>query len=109
MAAMTSALHPVSPNRRRSVRHKIQTPAYVTFTAESKGAMLDLHEIVDISEDGVAIQCSTPLEAEKQVNLCLDLAECAQPIFTTGKVVWVNDFGRAGLRFSELPSASRFR
>jgi len=33
--------------------------------------MLDLHEIVDISEDGVAIQCSTPLEAEKQVNLCL--------------------------------------
>ncbi len=79
---------PVSPNRRRRVRHKIQTPAYISFTAESQGAMLDLHEIVDISEDGVAIQCHSPLEIEKTVNLCLDLADCAEHIYTTGQVIW---------------------
>ena len=111
MAALNSALHTVSPNRRRRVRHKIQTPAYATFTAESKGAMLDLHEIVDISEDGVAIQCHSPLEVEKRVELCLDLADCAEHIYTTGQVVWSNLSGRAGLHFSELSpeSLSRLR
>ena len=106
MAAITSALHPVSPNRRRRVRHKIQTPAYATFTAESKGAMLDLHEIVDISEDGIAIQCHSPLELDTRVNLCLDLADCAEHIYTTGQVVWSNASGRAGLHFSELSPES---
>src|SRR5450755_5013792 len=106
MAAITSPFQPALPNRRRRVRHKIQTPAYATFTAESKGAMLDLHEIVDISEDGVAIQCHSPLELEKDVNLCLDLADCAEHIYTTGEVVWCNASGRAGLHFSELSSES---
>lgn len=111
MAAMNSVLRPVSPNRRRRVRHKIQTPAYVSFTAESKGAMLDLHEIVDISEDGVAIQSHSPLEVQKSLNLCLDLADCAEYIYTTGQVIWSNAAGRAGLHFSELSpeSLSRLR
>ena len=93
------------------MRHKIQTPAYASFTAESKGAMLDLHEIVDISEDGVAIQCHSPLEVETAVNLCLDLADCAEHIYTTGQVIWSNASGRAGLHFSELSpeSLSRLR
>jgi len=106
MAVMTSALRPASPNRRRRVRHKIQTPAYATFTAEPKTEMLDLHEIVDISEDGVAIQCHSPLELDRRVNLCLDLADCPEHIYTTGQVVWSNNSGRAGLHFSELSSES---
>jgi len=108
---MNSALQPVSVNRRRRVRHKIQTPAYATFTVESQSAMLDLHEIVDISEDGVAIQCHSPLAVEKRINLCLDLADCDEHIFTTGQVVWSNSSGRAGLRFAELSaeSVSRLR
>jgi TPR repeat protein len=111
MAVMTSALRPASPNRRRRVRHKIQTPAYATFTAEPKTEMLDLHEIVDISEDGVAIQCHSPLELDQRVNLCLDLADCAEHIYTTGQVVWSNTSGRAGLHFSGLSpeSISRLR
>ncbi|HYM78407.1 MAG TPA: GAF domain-containing protein [Candidatus Dormibacteraeota bacterium] len=111
MAAITPPMQPVVHNRRRRVRHRIQTPAYATFGAESKGALLDLHEIVDISEDGVALQCHWPLELEKRMDLCLDLADCPQPIVTTGQVVWSNELGRAGLRFSSLPpdSLSRLR
>lgn len=111
MAVMNPSLAPVSPNRRRRVRHKIQTPAYATFTSESQGATLDLHEIVDISEDGVALQCHSPLEVKARLNLCLDLAECPEHIYTTGQVIWSNPSGRAGLRFSELPpkSLSRLR
>jgi hypothetical protein len=96
-------------NRRRRVRHKIQTPAYASFTGASQGAMLELHEIVNISEDGVAIQCSSPIEADRIVNLCLDLAECNGQIFTTSQVIWASPNGLAGLRFSELSPVSLFR
>jgi hypothetical protein len=110
MAVMTSALRPVFPNRRRRVRHKIQTPAYATFTTEAQNAaLLDLHEIIDVSEEGVAIQCHVALEPNQPVSLCLDLAECEQPIFTAGQVIWVNGSGRAGLRFSALSPASLIR
>jgi len=106
MAVMTSPLRTIVPNRRRRVRHKIQTPAYVTFNTESNDATLDLHEIVDISEEGVAIQCITALEANQTLSLCLDLAECDEHIYTTGRVIWTNPSGRAGLRFSEVPATS---
>ncbi|HTS05205.1 MAG TPA: GAF domain-containing protein [Candidatus Eisenbacteria bacterium] len=105
MAAINHAFQP-TPNRRRRVRHKIQTPAYASFAAESEGAVLDLHEIVDISEDGIAIQCHSKLSAENPLNLRLDLTDCPQQIFTTGQVIWTNDSGRAGLRFSNLPANS---
>jgi len=71
--------------------------------------MLDLHEIVDISEDGVAIQCHSPLDPEKPVNLCLDLADFPTQIYSTGHVIWTNNSGRAGLRFEELPPDSLVR
>jgi putative methionine-R-sulfoxide reductase with GAF domain len=71
--------------------------------------MLELHEIIDISEDGVAIQCDSPLEANQRVDLCLDLAESSGQIFTAGQVIWSSASGRAGLRFSDLPPASLFR
>jgi len=109
MAVMTSALQSPAVNRRRRVRHKIQTPAYATFTNDPKDAMLDLHEIVDISEDGMAIQCHSPLDTDRHLELCLDLADCKEPIYTTGQVIWWNDSGRAGLRFSELPPDSLAR
>ena len=109
MAANTAVSRPSVPNRRKRVRHKIQTPAYASFAKESKGSALDLHEIVDISEDGVAIQCHSLLDPTKAVDLCLDLADCSQQIYTTGHVIWSNDAGRAGLRFDSLPSDSLAR
>ena len=94
------------PNRRRRIRHKVLTPAYASFTGESKGAILDLNEIVDISEDGVAIQCNAPLEPNRRFDLCLDLAESSEPIYTSGQVIWSSTAGRSGFRFSDLPPAS---
>ena len=108
---MTSPLQSGSlSNRRQRVRHKIQTPAYASFSAESEHAtMLDLHEIVDISEDGIAIQCHLPLESKGPINLCLDLAGCGEHIYTSGQVIWSNDSGRTGVRFAALPPASLLR
>ena len=109
MASLTSSLPPAIPNRRKRVRHKVQTPAYASFTPETKGAMLDLHEIVDVSEEGMAIQCTSPLDLDARLNLCLDLADCPEHIYTTGQVVWSNESGRTGVRFSDLPADSLAR
>ena len=109
MAASLPVVKTAPPNRRRRVRHRIQTPAYATFTTISSGGMLDLHEILNISEEGVAIQCDAQLEIGRRINLCLDLAECPDHIYTTGNVIWSAGNGPAGLRFAELPPFSLFR
>ncbi len=109
MSSSSSTLAAKTPNRRRRVRHKIQTPAYASFADHSSSPMLDLHEIVDISEDGMAIQCHYPLESKKKVNLWLDLADCAEHIHTTGMVIWSNENGRTGLHFEDLAPDSLAR
>jgi TPR repeat protein len=71
--------------------------------------MLDLHEIVNISEDGIAIQCNSQLEIDRRINLCLDLAESDGQIYTLSRVIWSNASGLAGLHFTDLSPVSLFR
>lgn len=108
-APTSSSVKFAQPNRRRRVRHRVQTPAYASFSADAKNPILELHEIVDISEDGVAIQCHSHLENGQRVNLCLDLSECSDHIYTTGQVIWSNTGGKTGLRFAELRPLSLLR
>lgn len=108
-APTASPVKSAQGNRRSRVRHRVQTPAYASFSADAKNPILELHEIIDISEDGVAIQCHSPLENGQRVNLCLDLSECSDHIYTTGQVIWSNATGRTGLRFAELRPLSLLR
>ena len=97
---------PFPHERRQSPRHKVHTPAYASFNGVSRGMVLDLSEILDISETGVSIQTSSPLEVNGTFNLCLDLSETKSYIHTTGFVVWSDGAGRAGIRFPEMPDSS---
>jgi len=92
--------------RRHRPRHKIQTPAYARISGEPKGFLLDLNTILDLSEEGMCIQAPTALGVDHVLELCLELAEAAGPIYTAGKVVWSNRLGRAGIRFGSLSEAS---
>lgn len=97
---------PLRPERRR-IRQKVHTPAYASFSGNASGPVLDLSEILDISEDGMAIRTSSPLEPNRNVNLCLDLSETKAYIHTTGQVIWVDNSGRAGIRFPSMPETSQ--
>ncbi len=108
MASMNPAVYSSALNRRRRVRHKIQAPAYASFTGAAKGKLPDLNEILDISEDGVAMQCAASLERTRTFDLCLDLAEATGQIYTSGQVVWTDGAGRCGFHFSDLQPASLF-
>ncbi len=124
MSATAQASLIVPLNRRRRVRQKVHAPAYAVFTGASadkhspsemhedvmrEGEMLDLCEVLDISEVGVSVQCATPMEINRQVDLCLDLAEAAGQITTTAQVVWSDANGRVGLGLSPLNNAALHR
>jgi uncharacterized glyoxalase superfamily protein PhnB len=97
MEAIAPVLRPVSSNRRGRVRQKVHVPAYASFSAGSHSEMLDLYEVLDISERGIALHCSSPMEINQPVELRLDLAEASGQISCTARVAWSDSSGRVGL------------
>jgi hypothetical protein len=97
----------VNPNpaieRRHSLRHKVNTPAFASFDGVTGGMILDL------SEEGMAMQTMAPLEEHSRVPLHISLGEPAVYLETTGYVAWADALGRAGVRFTDLPEESRGR
>jgi putative methionine-R-sulfoxide reductase with GAF domain len=85
------------------VRQKVHTPAYASLIGYSNDKLLDLSKIIDINEDGMAIQASFPLHIQRDVNLCLDLAATKTRINTPGEVVWADGTGRVGISFPKMP------
>jgi GAF domain/PilZ domain len=97
----------VNPNpaieRRHSLRHKVNTPAFASFDGVTGGMILDL------SEEGMAMQTMAPLEEHSRVPLQISLGEPAVYLETTGYVAWADALGRAGVRFTDLPEEARGR
>lgn len=102
MAAIAQIPKPASFNRRLYVRQKAHIPAYATVVGRESSDMLDLYEVLDVSESGVAIQCTLPLVSSEIVDLALDLAESDGQISTSARVAWFDSSGRVGLEFSPL-------
>lgn len=96
-----------SGNRRRHVRQKVHSPAYASFDGIGGGMVLDLTEVVNISESGMAIQANSSLTPNRTLNLVLDLSETKSYVNATGMVVWTDKTGVAGIRFSKMADAPR--
>lgn len=94
-------------DRRRSVRQKLRTPVYVSFDSSGAGVAVDLSELLDLNEEGFAVQTSERLEVDRVVTLCLDLPETNSYIHGNGQVIWSDETGRSGIRFCALDAASR--
>ena len=93
--------------RRRIVRQRLHTPVYASFNGPQTGMVVDLSELLDLHEDGFAVQTSERLEMNRAVTLCLELPETKSYIHGSGQVIWSDDAGRGGIRFSALPESSR--
>ena len=100
-------LKPLPRNRRKFVRQKVHTPAYASLNSDSDDMVLDLSEVVDISECGASIQTSSPWDMDRKITLCLDLSETKTYVHTTGHVVWANESGRIGVSFPEMSASAR--
>ena len=101
--------------RRRSLRQKLHSPVYVSFNGPEAGMVVDLSELLDLHEQGFAVQTALPaglqsgerLEVNRAVTLCLELPETRKYLHGSGQVMWTDNTGRAGIRFSFLPEGSR--
>jgi hypothetical protein len=95
--------HNLAIERRHSLRHKVNTPAFASFDGVTGGMILDL------SEEGMAMQSIAPLEEHSTVPMHISLGEPAVYLETTGYVAWADALGRAGVRFTDLPEEARGR
>lgn len=93
--------------RRRRIRHKLHSPVYASFNGLSAGMVLDLSELLDLNEDGFAVQTSARLEVNHPINISLDLPETKGYIEGAGRIVWSDGAGRGGIRFSGLTEQSQ--
>lgn len=89
------------------MRQKLHSPVYVSFNGTQTGMVVDLSELLDLHEEGFAVQTSQPLEMNRAVTLCLDLPETKSYIHGSGQVIWSDATGRGGIRFSALSEKSR--
>jgi GAF domain-containing protein len=77
------------------------------LSGSAQGAVLDLCEILNISEQGMCIQASSPLKTNRLLPLCLELSETGARIHVVGHVVWAEASGRTGIRFPEMSEVCR--
>src|SRR5215467_16025685 len=93
--------------RRRRIRHKLHSPVYASFKSPQAGMVVDLSELLDLSEDGFAVHTPEPLEAGRPLALTLDLPETRAYLHGHGVAVWSDAAGRGGVRFADLTDTSR--
>ncbi len=100
---------PGAPNRerRRCVRQKLHTPVYASFNGQQTGMTVDLSELLDLHEEGFAVQTGERLEPNHAVSICLDLPETRSFVHGSGHVIWGDETGRGGIRFSQFSEGSR--
>jgi len=98
---------PPNRERRRCVRQKMHTPVYASFNGPQTGMTVDLSELLDLHEEGFAVQTGDRLEANHAINICLDLPETRTFVHGSGQVIWSDENGRGGIRFSQLGESSR--
>ncbi len=103
MREIVSTVGEVFPERRLCRRYRVHAPAFASFDGVTGGMILDL------SEQGMSMQTANSLTPFRRMKLHLNLPEPVANIETTGYIAWADAFGRAGVRFSELPEEPRRR
>ena len=90
------------PDRRQSQRQPLESLVYLQFGIAALPAM-----VLDLNQDGLALQAPEPLPPVQQVPLRFVLPGTTNMVEGMGEVIWADDGGRAGMLFSQLTPASR--
>jgi TonB family protein len=104
MSNMTVCVDNSVPPRERRIRlrHPLGALAYLDIGADNGGIILN------VSEEGLALQAVGPLEQQKDINLRIQLPHSETRIETAARIVWLSPSNRqAGVRFVAMPAASR--
>jgi hypothetical protein len=94
--------HSCGVDRRRYHRRNVLDRQLVTV--ELGGGRIAI--LIDLSEDGIAVQPFRPITVGTRVTIEFDLPRAGGRVAGDGFVVWVGRTGRAGIRFSQLTERS---
>jgi CheY-like chemotaxis protein len=92
----------MNPDKRRSPRHPVQALVHLKFNVGVVPALM-----LDVSEQGLALQALEPLPRAQEVPLRFVLPETLHSVEATGQIIWSDQDGRAGMFFSRLTPTSR--
>lgn len=102
-ASIRAAGHLIRREKRRSPRLLVHTDATISYPAvESAPATL-----VDLSEEGLAIQCAQQLPTKSKIYFRFALPGQTKVIQLSGETMWQDSTGRAGIRFADVPQSAR--
>jgi CheY-like chemotaxis protein len=86
--------------RRRYYRYPLQIPIHLSSSSRSEFVATS----VDISEGGMALASSVPLQVGEKVKLKLALPGADRTATIGSEVSWTDNAGRMGLQFLEVPA-----
>ena len=89
-------------DRRHSSRQRIETLVYLQFGIAAMPAL-----VLDLSEQGLALQAPEALPPMREVPLRFVLPGTSHMVEALGELIWSDDSGRAGLFFSQIRPISR--
>jgi c-di-GMP-binding flagellar brake protein YcgR len=89
--------------RRRYFRHPVEMSATISFGEGQKLKVM----LTNISEGGMAIFFRGPLPKGAVSTVSFKLPGAATPLEPKVQMAWMDESGRAGLRFIDVPKESR--
>jgi TonB family protein len=93
---------PRSHERRRFIRQRVRSLAYLDVGPDNGGIVLNL------SENGIALQAVNPFIDQTRVSLRIEPAKSRKRIEASAEITWLSDSKtEAGLRFLELSDEAR--
>jgi ActR/RegA family two-component response regulator len=105
MRCFSAAVNFMLRERRRYFRHPMEESATLTF---SEGQKLKI-SLTNLSEGGMAMFFRGPMPKGSVSSVSFKLPGNASALDTKVQIAWIDDSGRAGLRFIEMPKESRTR
>jgi CheY-like chemotaxis protein len=103
MRCFSAAVNFMMRERRRYFRHPMEESATLAF---NEGQKLKV-SLTNLSEGGMAIFFRGPLPKGSVSTVSFKLPGTASPFETKVQIAWIDDSGRAGLRFIEIPKELR--
>ena len=99
-----AALTFMTREKRRYFRHPVEMPVKVLFGNEEMMATT-----TNLSEGGMAVRCRGKLPGQIKVMLQFTLPESRSSLELKAEVAWIDDLGRAGIRFIDVPQSSQYQ
>jgi CheY-like chemotaxis protein len=91
----------------RDKRRKARTPVHTQATIDYAGGEQSKATLVDVAEDGMAVNFGKHLPPTCKVYFQFQLPGQPKTIRLSGLVVWQDWSGRAGVQFVDVPQSSR--